>query len=82
MVGVCVHVLSFCMCVLLSFCMCVFHVRGVPVAVTKRGQWVRDRELIKDTFYHDWEKMQRILKAGYPRPVSLAMNDDVKVTTK
>ena len=51
----------------------------VPVAVMKRSQWVRDRGEIKDTFYHDWEKMQRILKAGYPKPVSLAMNDDVKV---
>jgi hypothetical protein len=50
--------------------------------VTKRGEWVRDRAVIKDTFFHDWEKMQRILRAGYPRPVSLAMNDEVKVMTK
>ena len=58
------------------------HVRVVPVAVTKRSSWVRDRKQIKDTFYHDWEKMQRVLKAGYPKPVSLAMNDEVKVMIK
>lgn len=69
-------------CIVLCFCVCVFDVRGVPVAVTKRSEWVRDRAVIKDSFFHDWDKMQRILRAGYPRPVSLAMNDEVKVMTK
>jgi hypothetical protein len=54
----------------------------VPVAVAQRGEWVRDRERLKDTFYHDWDKMQRILKAGYPKPVSLEMNNEVKVMIK
>ena len=43
---------------------------------------MRDRECLKDTFYHDWDKMQRILKAGYPKPVSLEMNNEVKVMIK
>ena len=43
---------------------------------------MRDREHIKDSFYHDWDKMQRILKAGYPKPVSLAMNNEIKVMIK
>ena len=55
-------------------------IRGVvAVAAAKKFEWVRERESIKGSFYRDWDKMQQILKAGYSKPVSLAMNEDIKV---
>jgi hypothetical protein len=55
-------------------------IRGVvAVAAAKKIEWVRERESIKGSFYRDWDKMQQILKAGYSKPVSLAMNEDIKV---
>ena len=46
----------------------------MAVTAAKKIEWVRERESIKDDFYSDWDKMQRIMK-----PVSVAMNEDVKV---
>ena len=59
-------------------------IRGgvVVVAAAKKNEWVLERVSLKDTFYRDWGKMQQILKAGYPKPVSVAMNGDIKVGTK
>jgi hypothetical protein len=54
----------------------------VVVAAAKKNEWVLERVSLKDTFYRDWVKMQQILKAGYPKPVSVAMNGDIKVGTK
>ncbi len=51
----------------------------VSGAAAKKIEWVRERESIKGSFYRDWDKMQQILKAGHSKPVSLAMNEDIKV---
>jgi hypothetical protein len=51
----------------------------VAVAAAKKIEWVRERESLKGSFYQDWNKMQQILKAGYSKPVSMAMNEDIKV---
>ena len=51
----------------------------MAVTAARKIEWVRERESIKDDFYSDWDKMQQIMKAGYSKPVSVAMNEDVKV---
>jgi hypothetical protein len=54
----------------------------VPVVAGKKNEWVQERSSLKDTFYRDWVKMQQILKAGYAKPVSMAMSENVKVSKK